>query len=1156
MRIDFKNLLFLILLFNCFLVTSQKEAAIWYFGKNAGLDFNSGSPVVLFDGQLNTIEGCATISDINGSLLFYTDGIKVWNKNHQLMPNGEGLLGNPSSTQSAIIVPKPNDSSIYFIFTCSFQKGINYSEVNISFENGLGDVTKKNEPLLIKTANNKPPSSEKLTAVLHANGTDVWVIGHGWRNDNFFSFRVTSTGVMASPVESNVGIDFSNSTSNFDAHGYLKASPDGRRLAICHEYVGAELLDFNNSSGIVSNPIILSENRTVYGAEFSPSGEVLYIAEEFGDIYQYDLNAPDIRASVLNISGEIGNSGALQLGIDGKIYSTIFSRNKLSVINKPNLLGTDCEFEYEAIDLGSSLGYLGLPPFIQSYFSVAFTSENFCLGDTTNFNLNTSEPVISAYWDFGDGNVSTMENPANSYVSAGTYLVSVAVTTAIETRTETREITIYETPVANTVLAIDVCSVENSYNFDLSIKDSEVLGTQNAGNFIISYHSSQLDAENNKDSFPNTYSNTLENEVIFVRIQNKDNSECYDTTSFELQVKPAPILYPVVDWTVCDTDTDGVYEFDLTDKYPEILNGQDGTKFVISFYETEADALINTNEVAPIYTNSALTQEIFFRLHNSTYNECFETGSFMLEVINSVTANQPKDYYICDDDNDGFQTFDLSTVDVEVVGAQNPSGLSISYHIALVDAENGTNTLNTGYTNTTPYTETIFVRIENTVNTSCYDTTSFQLIVSDTPVTQTVEDWYVCEDNTDGIFDFDLTEKEVEILGTQSNATYSVLFYESQSDAEQNINPINIPYSNISNPQTIFYRVQNVQNISCIVVGNFNIEILNSPIANKPSDMNLCDLEESGKGSFDFSMKDQEVLNGQNSADYQVYYFFNETDAITNENKLPKTGYVNNMPSETIYVRAEHSKLKSCYDITNFSINIITLPLPNLEETYVICPDSPELTIDGGDFETWSWKNVNSMEVSSDRTIDITEIGVYTLTIAQTTNGVICKKTVVFEVVSSGVPEDFTTKIGDPSDNVEIQVSVVGSGEFEYSVDGENFQDSNRLEVFPGVYTVYVRDKYLCRTINKEVIALGFQKFFTPNGDGYNEFWNIIGAELYPASQLFIYDRYGKFITQLSPDSKGWDGRFNGKPLPASDYWFKYQYANDQTMTGHFTLKR
>ena len=248
--------------------------------------------------------------------------------------------------------------------------------------------------------------------------------------------------------------------------------------------------------------------------------------------------------------------------------------------------------------------------------------------------------------------------------------------------------------------------------------------------------------------------------------------------------------------------------------------------------------------------------------------------------------------------------------------------------------------------------------------------------------------------------------------------------------------------------------------------------------------------------------------------------------------------------------------MKSCYDITNFSINIITLPLPNLEETYVICPDSPELTIDGGDFETWSWKNVNSMEVSSDRTIDITEIGVYTLTIAQTTNGVICKKTVVFEVVSSGVPEDFTTKIGDPSDNVEIQVSVVGSGEFEYSVDGENFQDSNRLEVFPGVYTVYVRDKYLCRTINKEVIALGFQKFFTPNGDGYNEFWNIIGAELYPASQLFIYDRYGKFITQLSPDSKGWDGRFNGKPLPASDYWFKYQYANDQTMTGHFTLKR
>src|SRR5215468_10973697 len=93
-------------------VFSQGQADWWYFGQNAGVSFQTGDPVAVSDGQLNTSEGCATISNSAGNLLFYTDGITVWNRNHVPMPNGFGLMGNPSSTQSGVIVQKPGSSNI------------------------------------------------------------------------------------------------------------------------------------------------------------------------------------------------------------------------------------------------------------------------------------------------------------------------------------------------------------------------------------------------------------------------------------------------------------------------------------------------------------------------------------------------------------------------------------------------------------------------------------------------------------------------------------------------------------------------------------------------------------------------------------------------------------------------------------------------------------------------------------------------------------------------------------------------------------------------------------------------------------------------------------------------------------------------------------
>jgi len=184
------------------LVYAQKEANIWYFGQYAGLDFNSGEPIALTNSAMSQYEGCATISDSYGNLLFYTDGMTVWNKQHQVMPNGTGLMGHPSSTQSGVIVPKPGSNNIYYIFTVPAEignSGLRYSVVDLSLNGGLGDVTSDKNIYITG------PTEEKITAVKHNNNFDIWVITHNWDSDEFLAYLVTSDGINSNPVISNVG---------------------------------------------------------------------------------------------------------------------------------------------------------------------------------------------------------------------------------------------------------------------------------------------------------------------------------------------------------------------------------------------------------------------------------------------------------------------------------------------------------------------------------------------------------------------------------------------------------------------------------------------------------------------------------------------------------------------------------------------------------------------------------------------------------------------------------------------------------------------------------------------------------------------------------------------------------------------------------------
>ena len=543
---------------------SQKHAAHWYFGGNAGIDFNSGNPIALTDSEMYTNEGCATISDYNGNLLFYTDGITVWNKNHETMPNGNDLKGHFSSTNSAIIVPKPDDINKYYIFTVDDLGGVNglqYSEVNMLLSGGLGNVTS------IKNVKLYSPTLEKITAVKHQNDTDWWVLSHKWNSNEFVAHLVTNTGV-SSPIISSLGINVTGDSKN--TIGNMKLSPNGRMLAIAHSYQNnkVELFKFNDVTGQLSNPIELTgfDGRFgVYGVEFSPNNKLLYVADSGGSIYQYQTtlnNSIDIVNSKIEIANSVNGLGAIQLAPDGKIYTAKENSVTLGAITNPNIIGLTSDYQIDFFSLNNRRSKLGLPPFIQSFFWKAVAVESICFGENTQFTI--ADPETTHIWNFDDpasglNNVSTEVNPTHKFTSSGTFNVEVDVTNALgEASTTIVNVTISETPIAIKPIDYIICENDLEENFHdgvtdsflLNSKDSEILGAQDKSIFNVSYYEdSSYTIQIDKNI---SYKNIQPfNQTIYVKTFNNQNDKCFDTVEFDLVINSLPDFEVEEEFVIC-----------------------------------------------------------------------------------------------------------------------------------------------------------------------------------------------------------------------------------------------------------------------------------------------------------------------------------------------------------------------------------------------------------------------------------------------------------------------------------------------------------------------------------------------------------------------------------------------------------------------------
>lgn len=631
-----------------------------------GIRFEGDQVLPLSNGRLYTTEGCASMSDVNGNLLFYTDGSTVYNSRHQIMLNGEGLKGNSSSTQSAIVIPFPNQPGKYVIFTVgaddaatiyfTLNEGFNYYFVDMSLDNGLGGV------IFPENNNLLPLCSEKIAAVKHINRRDFWVVTH--YGDKFYSYLVSPAGVSSTPVVSSVGPNIDVRTYPVNSRGYLKLSPNGKKLAIAHlsnldydtipigrlptlsdevypangpfangypGYLG--LYDFNKGTGVITNEIVLDTSGSPYGVEFSSNSGVLYanldyhsIDEGFnvdwlrGELVQYNLGVSANQISgtkrVLKTytiqdtqSALFTARGALQLALNHKIYYTRDYKSYLSHIEQPNdLLNPMFEefgyrFPYYTYNVNTRYG---LPPFISSSFIKDIEVINaptnvLCYGEAAQLRFVNEENLTILSYLWDFGDGNTSANELPIHL----YTTSGVFTVRLTINSAEYGVLTYETQLT---VSADIVLNEAILTECDTDSDGKVLFHLNNANAQLStqtdlqfsYFKTLTDAQLNQNAINVAYVSTLDGELIYVRGFNEKG--CYAISKIRL-THSLPSVYALAPFNICvDGEEVLIPLANYKEKIEELL--VDESIMQIRFYANKTDAFNQANAISSIQLGS------------------------------------------------------------------------------------------------------------------------------------------------------------------------------------------------------------------------------------------------------------------------------------------------------------------------------------------------------------------------------------------------------------------------------------------------------------------------------------------------------------------------------------------------------------------------
>ncbi|MCP3867561.1 MAG: T9SS type B sorting domain-containing protein [Gammaproteobacteria bacterium] len=744
--------------------------------------------------------------------------------------------------------------------------------------------------------------------------------------------------------------------------------------------------------------------------------------------------------------------------------------------------------------------------------------------------------------------------------------------------------------------------------FDLTDMDDDILGTQLPTDFILTYHTSSADASSGTapivEPTLSSYTNTGAPQTIYVRLESVSNG-CVSTGEFDLVVALPPVPVFPSPLSMCDDDyygdMDGAATFDLTVKDIEIT-GNNGS-WTVSYYETAADAQTDTAVIDPAdaYQNITNAQTLHVRVTDGDTG-CYAFTTLLIRVEPNPTPQTPDPIELCDDvgTGDGFEEFDLTVREADIIYMEG--NVTASYYEDIGDAESGINAIAdpTAYTNTS-MPQTIYVRITNGDDstglngTGCYTIVEMELIVHPLPDVVAVTDLIECEVNTGGFYGFDLDSKTVEVLNGQSPTDFMVTYHATLLEAQSGIGALVSPYTNTTiDRQEIFVNIANIQTGCDISTVSFYIEVQEGAVANDPLGAYvICDNLGDNDGFGQFNLSDvpngdgydyagdlhEEILDGQDAMGYTVTFYSTLVDAEAGVDEIPTT-YENTVAhTQVIYVRVDNDTdaTSICYGITEMTLQVDPLPIVDIGDGYILCVDSPGgvlTTVSAPTIDTglnplaygFEWTDSTGAVVGSGPDFVPSYADGYTVTVTNMATG--CRNRDSTEVIQSSPPDLEVVQSTLAFADVHVIEATVtgGDGEYEFSLDGgpwvstdPNTGSYTFTDVLVGDHTVVARDINGCGQDDGTVLIMDYPKYFTPNGDDNHETWNIIGIEEQVDAKIYIFDRYGKLLKQLSPTETGWDGTFNGRPMPSTDYWFVVEYSEDGTrkeLKAHFTLKR
>ena len=492
---------------------------------------------------------------------------------------------------------------------------------------------------------------------------------------------------------------------------------------------------------------------------------------------------------------------------------------------------------------------------------------------------------------------------------------------------------------ATNIRDISACDIDDDGTEDFNFENIAIGIINELPDVEVVFYETESDRDNGLNAInpENSYSSTSNPQTIYITLE---SPTCTEVAEFDLVLFPIAQFESVVSLTVCDEDQDGITTTNLSTLSGAVTNGQEG--YEVTYFLTEQDAIDNSNPLPNSYTNTSNPFTLFPRITFSQTG-CYDYNSFEVTVLPAPESEKPEDIIICDADRDGFSTINLNnSIPNSILSTPNRS---VSFHNSLQDAQTDDNEIFTT-SNYNAQTEIVYMRVENST-TGCYAIEELDIIVNTLPyvgdLSNYVQQYTFCEDISDGIGEFIFENKDSEALDGQTGKEVS--YYINATDADNKTNAIDKTsvYQNISNPQQIYVRIENVTDESCYSTSSFAIEVGTNPTYNEPTNWFVCDdISNDGSVLFDFTSVVDEVSAG--IPDIQTVKFFtSENDARNNTNEIPLQ-YANTVNPQEIFVQIDNGTI--CQSITSFVVNVIRVPDVTVVEPMIACDDDTDGTLE------------------------------------------------------------------------------------------------------------------------------------------------------------------------------------------------------------------